>query len=93
MSKRPSKQIKPANLPVRVPEPHGDHGGTTTLRTIKTGANAGTIEARVTLCVPDNLLRTGKIWCIKNRTSLSAVFLKALQLIADREANANPTTR
>ena len=57
----------------------GVRGGKTTRREVKTGGYAGQLEARVTVCVPEGLLMKAKVWCVENRTSLSAVFVEALR--------------
>jgi hypothetical protein len=57
----------------------GPHGGKKTRRTIMTGDRAGQVEARVTVCLPDHLLQRAKVWCVTNRTTLSAVFEAALR--------------
>ena len=56
----------------------GPQGGTTTRRLVKTGDFAGQTEARVTITIPEALLTMAKLWCVTNRTSLSAVVVRAL---------------
>jgi hypothetical protein len=57
----------------------GPQGGKTTRREIRTGKSKGQLEARVTVCVPDSLLKKAKLWCISNNSTLSAVFETALR--------------
>lgn len=57
----------------------GPHGGTTTRREVKRGENAGQLEARVTVCLPDDLVKKAKMWCLTNGTTLSAVVEEALR--------------
>jgi len=45
---------------------------------VKTGDFAGQTEARVTITIPEALLTMAKLWCVTNRTSLSAVVVRAL---------------
>jgi hypothetical protein len=56
----------------------GMRGGLKTLREVKTGTYAGQIEARVTVSAPVGLLEKARIYCVQNRTSLSAIFIEAL---------------
>lgn len=57
----------------------GVRGGATTRRLVKTGAYAGKLEARVTVTIPEDLLMKARVWCIENRSSLSAIMIEAIR--------------
>ena len=57
----------------------GPQGGSTTRRMVRTGEFKGQLEARVTVTIPEELLTKAKVWCVTNRTSLSAVVIDALR--------------
>lgn len=62
-----------------VPAGVGVRGGATTRRRVKTGAYAGQLEARVTVTIPEDLLMKARLWCVSNRSSLSAILIDAIR--------------
>ena len=94
MAKPKAKTKKPSVMPRRppgreaaafvsgtsdAPPGYGLRGGLTTRRTVKTGDYAGQVEVRTTVAAPEDLLLKARVWCAKNRTSLSANFVEALR--------------
>lgn len=57
----------------------GVRGGATTRRLVRTGAYAGQLEARVTVTIPEELLTKARLWCVTNRSSLSAIMIEAIR--------------
>lgn len=57
----------------------GVRGGATTRRLVKTGTYRGQLEARVTVTIPEDLLMKARLWCVENRSSLSAIMIEAIR--------------
>jgi hypothetical protein len=64
----------------------GPQGGRTTTYTRKRGGVEGRVDAKVTVCIPLELLRTAKVRAAAEGTSLSALAVEALEALLAKRA-------
>jgi hypothetical protein len=57
----------------------GIRGGVTPKRLVKTGEFKGEVFSNLSVAVPEPLLLKAKIWCLWNKTSITAIVNEAIK--------------